>query len=224
MIEVRMSFSFLHDINKQNDALKMLHLLKKYEIQIRKMGFYEPINKEFSDESFLNMWTDGDDDLFSFTVRLDKSKNYINFHNLKGGLPGNVGFDFVISEKAFRKEEKWNQIFSEICTEWMPHKAYISKRSQRSEIYMYETGFLRPKEIEWLNFWSEELLSKDLEERLRALEWYKVMKLSHGYLFQLTEYIDDEEMIFKSEVARQAIGEAFLYNRSQDLEDLEKWE
>lgn len=224
MEEVRISFNFTHDINQKEYAFKMLELLKKYEIGVEKMGFYEPIKTKFSEEDFVLMWTKGDDDFFSFIMRLKKSKSYIIFHNLKGGLPGNVGFDFVISKNNFKKEEKWIQLFYEICRDWNPYRAFISKRFSEREIYMYETGFLRPKEVEWMNYWSNELLSKDLKDSLLLLNWYKTINLDNGFLYQLTADVDDNDVYLMSEHARKKIGEKLLYKRSDDLDDLEDWE
>nr|WP_173057567.1 hypothetical protein [Exiguobacterium sp. S3-2] len=221
MEEVRISFNFTHDINQKEYALKMLALLKKYEIEIEKIGSYEPIKKIFSEEAFVKMWTEGEDDFFSIIARLKKSKSYINFHNLKGGLIGNVGFIFVTSEKKFKKEEKWIQLFYEICRDWSPHRAFISKRFPERDIYMYETGFSRPKEVEWMNYWSNELLSKDLRNSLLLLNWYKIIELNKGYLYQLTADVDDDDVYFMSEHARQMVGEELLYRRSEDLDDLE---
>lgn len=224
MKEVRISFNFTHDINQKEYAFKMLALLKTYEIEVEKMGFYEPIKTKFSEEEFVKMWTKGEDDFFSFVMRLKKSKSYINFHNLEGGLPGNVGFDIVISEKKFKKEEKWIQLFYKICRDWSPHRAFISKSFPEREMYMYETGFLRPKEVEWMNYWSNELLSKDLKDSLLFLNWYKITKLDKGYLYQLTAEVDDNDVYLMSEHARHKIGEELLYRRSEDLDDLENWE
>nr|AHE40548.1 hypothetical protein [Exiguobacterium sp. S3-2] len=86
---------------------------------------------------------------------------------------------------------------------------------------MYETGFSRPKEVEWMNYWSNELLSKDLRNSLLLLNWYKIIELNKGYLYQLTADVDDDDVYFMSEHARQMVGEELLYRRSEDLDDLE---
>lgn len=221
MKEVRISFNFIRDINHSSQALEMLKLLKKFEIKVEKIGFYEPININFSEEKFIEMWVQGEDDLYSFIARIKNTKGYINFHSLKGGLPGYVGFDFVISSTSFYKEEKWVKLFHIICEEWDPFRASISRSFEEREKYMYEIGYLRPKEVEWLNYWNKQLISEDLKVKLDDLKWDKSIQFGNGFVYQLTENVEDTDVYPMGELAREKLGSHLLYKRSENEDDLD---
>ncbi|WP_214816658.1 hypothetical protein [Exiguobacterium sp. s131] len=225
MREVRLSFNFFHDLENEKWALQMLNIFETFQIEIGKMGFYEPLRTEFSNDTFLKMWTEGNDDFYSFICRLKNSKGYLNIHNLKDGLPGNVGFVFVISKTTFLNEkDKWIRLFDRICREWGPFQASISRRIEEREDLMYETGFSKVKEVEWLNYWSDELLyvnSVSIPNEVEDYNCYDGVAFNKGYVFQLMNLIDDPSYYQLSEMIKAMIGPNFFYKCSEDLDLLD---
>jgi hypothetical protein len=72
MREVRLSFNFFHDLENEKWALQMLNIFETFQIEIGKMGFYEPLRTEFSNDTFLKMWTEGNDDFYSLYLSIKK--------------------------------------------------------------------------------------------------------------------------------------------------------
>lgn len=208
-------------------AEKLLEVFEDYKIEIDKLGFYEPINILFTKEKFIEMWMTGLDNSFLFYSSLKKSKDYISV-NPKVGIPGSAYFLIRLSKTNFCKRKTfWIDLFETICEDFMPYRAYISKEIVERHAYEYEHNeyiFLKPEEVEWLNYWSKELLSLAKINRINSFDWISVKTTLHGKYYKLTDDIQDDSYFIRAEQAREKFGEEILLQRDFDpdfLLDLE---
>lgn len=234
METISLRFCFEEDIGTRSDSMNFLELLNQFEVQLSRVGFYEPIKQAFSKEVFQEMWIEGFEDSYSFMSRLEKRKNYINM-NTRGGLPGSAGFDFVLSKQQFLLEQtKWIDLFRFVCETWKPYRASIGLDLDRDVFvdtqellnntifWTYERDefwFLKVREVSWINYWSHALLEHGNIEMIEAYDWVAVDTGADGTYFQLTEAFDDLRFVARREAVRTHIGPGVLLRKVID-EDL----
>lgn len=234
METISLRFCFKEDIGTRSDAMNFLELLNQFEVQLSRVGFFEPVKQAFSKEVFQETWIDGFEDSYSFMSRLEKRKSYINM-NTRGGLPGSAGFDFVLSKQQFLLEQtKWIDLFRFVCETWKPYRASIELDLDRDVFvdtqelldntifWTYERDdfwFLKVREVSWINYWSHALLEHGNIKTIETFDWVAVDPGADGAYFQLTEVFDDPSFVIRREVARTHIGTGVLLRKVID-EDL----
>lgn len=234
METISLRFCFEEDIRTRSHAENFLELLNQFEVQLSRVGFFEPVKQSFTKEVFKEMWSEGLEDTYSFIGRLEKRKSYMNIYP-RGGLPGSAGFHFAISKQQFLLEQtKWIDLFRFVCETWKPYRASIGLDLDRDVFvdtqellnntifWTYERDnfwFLKVREVSWINYWSHALLEHGNIETVEAFDWVAVDPGADGVYFQLTEAFEDPSFVIRREAARTHIGAGVLLRKVID-EDL----
>ncbi|UTT44297.1 hypothetical protein [Exiguobacterium aurantiacum] len=234
METISLMFCFEQDIGTRSHAENFLELLNQFEVQLSRVGFFEPVKQSFTTEIFKEMWIEGLEDTYSFIGRLEKRQSYTNIYP-RGGLSGSAGFHFAISKQQFQLEQtKWTDLFRFVCETWRPYRASIELDLDRdvfvdtdqllneTMFWTYERDdfwFLKVREVSWINYWSHALLEHGNIETIEAFDWVAVDTGADGTYFQLTEAFDDICFVARREAARTHIGPGILLEKVID-EDL----
>ena len=221
MNTIQLKFHFEHETNQQT-ARDVLNIMTDYGLVIDKLGFYEPINTPFTNETFLSMWMDGLDGHFLFYGSLKQRKSSMAFHTRGEGLPGSFYVAVNLSEAHFHERpDEWVLFFKALCDALTPYRAFIAKETVTHYMYEYEKDeaiFLKPDEVEWYNYWSGDVFKHSTLESVKRFDWASIEKTSSGLYCQLIKDIRDDNYIFRAEQARAGLGEGLLLKRNLDPE------
>lgn len=217
MKTIKLKFHFRHNLVHLHQVDKMLEIMTDYGLVINKLGFYEPINLPFTKKTFVDMWMTGLDDSFLFFASLKQRKSWMTFNTRGEGLPGSFYLTVNLSESHFHERpDEWVLFFKTMCDSLTPCRAFIAKETVTHYIYEYEHNeytFLKPDEVEWFNYWSDDLLQHSVADTVRSFDWASIEEATHGFYYQLTDDIRDKTYVRRAEQARAWFGEGVLLNR-----------
>ena len=216
MESVILKFNFQTSIYKKKCAKKLLSHLNQFNFKISHLNYCEPINIDFSEGLFIDMWINKENDgLFeSFFGRFQNSKSFLYVYGLNILQQNNVGFEIILSKSYFQKHQlEWISLFELICEEWNPYYAYIKRDFLVRKSYSYSIDFNKIEEVEWYNYWSNHLINSKSISSINSYEWTDIKKVNDGIFLKLTEKITDSNYLEKSEKARAEVDSSLFSTR-----------
>ncbi|OGX80613.1 hypothetical protein A6395_00730 [Exiguobacterium sp. SH31] len=225
---IDLKFRFDKDLSDKTYGEKLLQLLDKYDVEIGYVGYYEPINTPFSRDGFMNMWGVEQDGMSDFFARLHKRKSFLLINPCYDG-PASVYISLSLSKSHYNdRPNRWLTLFKAMCIELKPYRADMCMdHSSKSSFYDYDREnfwFLKPEEVSWFNYWSDDLLASGDATDIDAFEWFGRERIESGCFYQLTEQMDAPDMEARVEEARIMLGEGLLLKRELVEEDDVDWD
>ncbi|WP_029595542.1 hypothetical protein [Exiguobacterium chiriqhucha] len=225
---IDLNFRFDNDLSDKTYGEKLLQLFDKYDVEIGYLGYFEPINISFSRERFMEMWGVEQDGMSDFFARLHKRKSFLVIDPCYDG-PGSVYISLCLSKAHYNdRQNRWLTLFKEVCIELNPYRADMCMDyGSISSLYDYDRenfGFLKPEEVSWFNYWSDDLLAIGDTTDIGSYEWFNRERIESGCFYQLTDQIDASNLDSRSEEARIIFGNGVLLRRELVEEDDIDWD
>ncbi|WP_214824621.1 hypothetical protein [Exiguobacterium sp. s28] len=225
---IDLKFRFDKDLSDKTYGEKLLQLCDKYDVEIGCLGYFEPINIPFSRERFMNMWGIEQDGMSDFFARLHKRKSFLVINPCYDGT-ASVYISLSLSKAHYNdRPNRWLTLFKAMCIELKPYRAAMCMDpGSKSSLYDYDREyfwFLKPEEVSWFNYWSDDLLAFGDVNDIDAFEWFNRERIESGCFYQLTDQIDVSNLESRIEEARIMFGNGVLLRRELVEEDDIDWD
>ncbi|EHL71144.1 MULTISPECIES: hypothetical protein [Bacillus] len=230
---VEMNIYTTENISSEIYAKIFFQLIQEIGIEFQKIALYEPINKEFSMEKAVEMWTHAEPGCYDFDLdemigtaggMLGKGKGIslmVNWWESPKEKPVNylvIGF----SNKVFLKyKDKIVAVFKKLVSEFKAIYGYIS---DEGSIYrQHITGSIEnriPGIFEY-NYFGKLFVDFIEEDKLQSLSWSNSFLLKKGLLIVLDNKKEEEFLLLEKQMKEQ-IGLNFFNGKSSDYPDVLK--
>ncbi|MCA1000827.1 hypothetical protein PDJ95_08820 [Bacillus cereus] len=221
------------NISSEIYAKIFFQLIQEIGIEFQKIALYEPINKEFSMEKAIEMWTIAEPGCYDFELdemvgtaggMLGKGKGIslmVNWwENPKEKTVNYLVIGF--SNKVFLKyKDKIVVVFQKLVSEFNAIYGYISDEEIINRQHITGAIDNRIPGIFEYNHFGKLFVDCIGEDKLQSLSWSNSFPLNEGLLTVLDNKTEEEILLLEKQM-KEKIGLNFFNGKSSDYPDVLK--